>query len=269
MRTVDTHAHIFAINDNVVENARYTPASDASPQAYLAHLDAHGFDCGVLVQPSFLGFDNRQMLAAIAASPERLKGIAVIPRDTEEATLQTLTSQGIVGARLNLFGQPLPDLSEHAWQRFLGRLGELNWQLELHCPPAYLRALLPGLASYRGPVVIDHFGRVDPAKGVDDPDYQAALELLEPSRHWIKISGYYRLGPGAQGSLHAKQALALLLARGLRDRLVWGSDWPHTQHDDQVNYEAAVRFLHELVPEEALRLRILGENAQALYGFAP
>lgn len=269
MKTVDTHAHIFSIQEPLVKDARYRPAADAKLDDYLAHLDQHGFDYGVLVQPSFLGFDNSQMLTGIALHPQRLKGIAVVPTDIDASTLQELQRQGIVGARLNLFGKPVPDLGEAVWQTFLHRLSEQHWQLELHCPPSYLRVLLPALENYAGPVVLDHFGRVDPGKGTQDPDYQAVLQMLDPVRHWVKVSGHYRLGNDEQARNHAQKALQLLLERGMQNRLVWGSDWPHTQHSDHVHYGATVRFLDALFPDDALRMRILGENALALYGFQP
>jgi len=267
MKTVDTHAHIFSLEGPFAQNARYRPAHAATLADYLANLDRHGFDYGVLVQPSFLGTDNSQMLAGIAQHPGRLKGIAVLPMDVDVSTLRALTAQGIVGARLNLFGKPVPDLAQAAWQGFLDRLGECGWQLELHCPPDYLRMLLPQLADYAGQVVIDHFGRVDPAKGTQDADYLAALDMLDPARHWVKISGFYRLGQGEQGERHAQQALQLLLERGMVNRLVWGSDWPHTQHDDRVHYDATVRFLDRLLPDALLRKRILGQNALTLFDF--
>ncbi|HUG57343.1 MAG TPA: amidohydrolase family protein [Candidimonas sp.] len=269
MKTVDTHAHIFSTQEPLVEDARYRPAADAMLADYLAHLDQHGFDYGVLVQPSFLGFDNSQMLAGIAQHPQRLKGIAVVPMDVDTSALQTLADQGIVGARLNLFGKPIPDLKEAGWQAFLDRLGEQCWQLELHCPPSYLRVLLPALENYAGPVVIDHFGRVDPNKGTLDPDYLAVLAMLDPARHYVKVSGYYRLGEDEHARHHAQEALRMLLGKGMSSRLIWGSDWPHTQHSDHVHYDATVRFLDNLVPDEALRMRILGENALPLYGFKP
>ncbi|WP_345797418.1 amidohydrolase family protein [Castellaniella sp. MT123] len=269
MKTVDTHAHIFAAGGPVVAGARYQPTDGADVETYLSHLNRHGLDHGVLIQPSFLGYDNSQMLAAIATHPHRLKGVAVVPVDIDTATLRTLGKQGIVGARLNLFGQTAPDLRLPQWRQFLSRLDEQGWQLELHCPPAYLRTLLPALRGYAAPVVIDHFGRVDPDKGTDDPDYRAVLDMLDPARHWVKVSGYYRLGDGDRGRRHAHQALRLLLDRGLRDHLVWGSDWPHTQYTDRVHYDDSAGFLDSLLPDAGLREQILGANARTLFGFAP
>ena len=78
MPLIDTHAHVFSHQASFIATARYTPSYTASPSDCLAHLDAHGFAHGVLVQPSFLGTDNHYMLAAIARYPDRFKGIAVV-----------------------------------------------------------------------------------------------------------------------------------------------------------------------------------------------
>jgi len=269
MKTVDTHAHVFRADSPTTADARYRPAGDATPEAYLAHLDRHGFACGVLIQPSFLGYDNTQMLSAIAARPQRLKGIAVIPADTALPELRALDRQGIAGIRLNLFGRATPDLAAPEWRGLLARIESLGWQIELHCPPQVAGQLLPQLRDYRAPVVLDHFGRVDPRKGVQDPDYRRLLDLLDPQRHWVKVSGFYRLGDGGQGQAHAQEALALLLDRGMRNNLVWGSDWPHTQFQSSIDYDTAVDFMHTILRDPDLRARILADNACRLFGFTP
>jgi predicted TIM-barrel fold metal-dependent hydrolase len=46
---------------------------------------------------------------------------------------------------------------------------------------------------------------------------------------WVKLSGWYRLGdqaPYAQLTEHIRRVAALA-----PERLVWGSDWPHTAFD--------------------------------------
>lgn len=269
MKQVDTHAHIFALDSAVVTGARYRPDYEASVENYIDYLNKFGFDYGVLIQPSFLGEDNSQMLAAIADYPDRLKGVAVVPIDIEMSALHKLQAQGIVGARLNLFGKDLPDLQQPAWQQFLAKLAKIGWQLELHCPPDYLRQLMMALVHHPGPIVIDHFGRITPELGVSDPHYLAVLDLLDPARYWIKISGYYRLGQGKIGMHHATEALSLLLERNLENRLVWGSDWPHTQHERQITYNQTFEVMHALLHEPVLRHKVLVENPQTLYGFEP
>lgn len=267
MKTVDSHAHVFHADSPLAANARYQPASDATPAAYIAHLDQHGFDQGILIQPSFLGTDNSQMLAAIAAWPDRLKGIAVIPVDTAMPTLQALDRQGITGIRLNLFGQATPDLASSEWRSLLSRIESLGWQVELHCPPQVASQLLHQLHDYQAPIVLDHFGRVDPQKGTRDPDYLSLLDQLNPTRHWVKVSGFYRLGQGDDGQTHARDALALLLDRGMHNQLVWGSDWPHTQFHESIHYDTSISFMNVLLEDLTLRTQILADNACRLFGF--
>ena len=51
------------------------------------------------------------------------------------------------------------------------------------------------------------------------------------------------------------------------DRLVWGSDWPHTRHESYISVEGMRRCLDEWVSDPALRERIMGRNALELFRF--
>jgi predicted TIM-barrel fold metal-dependent hydrolase len=50
-------------------------------------------------------------------------------------------------------------------------------------------------------------------------------------------------------------------------RLVWGSDWPHTQHQQFTDYDATRRALDRWVPDAAQREIILTGSAGELYRF--
>lgn len=265
MTLIDTHAHVFSNEANFAANARYTPSYTASAEDYIQQLDDNGFSHGVLIQPSFLGTDNRYMLSAIASYPDRLKGVAVVDREVTLSTLQDLANQAIVGIRLNLFGLDCPDLTDPDWQALLTKLAEVDFQIELHAPPAYLVRLLPDLKQYPINVVMDHFGRFDPTLGVNDPDYQALLKLLDPNQHWVKVSGYYRVDKS--GIQNAADAFGLLKQIGLQDHLVWGSDWPHTQHETIASFDKAFKNFKLIVNDDKLVTQILTKNNAALFGF--
>ena len=260
MAYMDTHAHVFDQDTNFIKTARYTPSYTVTAEDYLATLDKHGFDKGILIQPSFYGTDNSYMLAAIAKYPKRLKGVAVVDTQASKNDMQMLKQQGIIGVRLNLFGLDCPDLSQENWQSFLINLSELDWQLELHAPPSYLVKLLPKLKDYKIAVVIDHFGRIDPIKGVEDPDYLAFISMLSSSQHWIKVSGYYRLAKDDKGIEYAKQSLNLLLHKNMQDRLLWGSDWPNTQFEQSMSFNKALDKFHQIVQDEDLIEKIIIKN---------
>lgn len=237
---VDWHAHVFTAGVGVVEGARYAPSTSATPDEFISHFTSAGFQKGLLIQPSFLGTDNSQMLEAIAQHPERLKGIAVVPIDIDAESIRALTGQGIIGCRLNLFGKDAPDLEQPQWRSFLARIANADWQLELHAPPGFLNALLPQLESFESDIVIDHFGRPDPSTGPDTEEYSQFLKLLDQERHWIKTSAWYRLGTDPEkGLAHARAAKRMLDEHGMGDRMLWGSDWPHTQHPE-ITYDFAL-----------------------------
>ena len=254
---IDTHAHVFERGLQLADARRYAPTYDAPLPAYLAQLDAHGVSHGVLVQPSFLGVDNSYLLAALKQAPQRLRGVAVIDPAAPETLLTQMNAEGIVGIRLNLIGAADPQLKSPVWQAALARLHALGWHVELHVEARRLPALLQPLLEAQVNVVVDHFGRPDPALGVDDPGFAALLAAGRSRRVWVKISGAYRNGANGRGEAIAQAAMPRLKdALGL-DRLVWGSDWPHTQFESTQNYAKNRKFLDELVTDADERARVL------------
>ncbi|MBP5001619.1 amidohydrolase family protein, partial [Acinetobacter baumannii] len=208
------------------------------------------------------------LLNAQGIAELRLTGIAVVQHTTTFNELVNLKAQGIVGVRLNLFGLNPPALNTPDWQKFLRNVESLNWQVEIHAPPKYLVQLLPQLDEYSFDVVIDHFGRVDPVKGIEDPDYQKFLSLLNVKQHWIKVSGFYRLGATPNNINIAQQAYNIFKEKGFLQKLIWGSDWPHTQHESLITYEDAIKAFKQIVFDKHEQCLILNQNPTELFGFS-
>jgi len=264
---IDTHAHVFERGLPLANARRYAPTYDAPLSSYLAQLDAHGVSHGVLIQPSFLGVDNSYLLAALKQAPQRLRGVAVIDPAAPETLLTQMNAEGIVGIRLNLIGAADPQLKSPVWQAALARLHALGWHVELHVEARRLPTLLQPLLEAQVNVVVDHFGRPDPALGVDDPGFAALLAAGRSHRVWVKISGAYRNGANGRGEAIAQAAMPRLKdALGL-DRLVWGSDWPHTQFESQINYDKMWAFAGVLLPSAADRKQVLVDTPTQLFRF--
>lgn len=268
IRRVDCHAHIFERGLQRWPERRYDPDYDATLADYLRVLDAGGMSNGVLVQPSFLGTDNSYLLAALGQAGTRLCGIAVVAPSIATAELSALDAAGIVGIRLNLIGRPIPNFGSNGWPELLARVAGLGWQVELQLEAGYLEAVVPALVDCGVNVVVDHFGLPAPALGVDDPGFRRFLTLGGSKRVWVKISAAYRTGRGARGRATALNAYPLLRdAIGL-DRLIWGSDWPHTQFEGGQSFEANWSFFEEMVTDRAERRQILGVNPVTLFRFS-
>jgi predicted TIM-barrel fold metal-dependent hydrolase len=259
---IDSHAHIFRRGLRLARVRRYAPGYDATLRDYLRQLDAHGLSHGVLVQPSFLGTDNSFMLAALAAEPERLRGIAVVEPGVPRETLAAMDRGGVTGIRLNLAGAPLPDLDGGSWPACLDLVAELGWQVEVLRPARDLPALVATLLRRGVDVVVDHFGMPDPAMGVADPGFRGLLALAGSRRVWVKLSGQYRNGAGL-----TRAAMPLLREAFGLDRLVWGSDWPHTRFEGEVDYGEARAHLDAWIPDPAERRVVLEETAARLFRF--
>jgi predicted TIM-barrel fold metal-dependent hydrolase len=259
---VDGHAHIFERTLPMVSPRRYTPDRDASRREYLAELDAHGFTHGVLVQPSFLGDDNSYLLAALAVSPERLRGVVVVQPSISENELVRMAGLGVVGVRLNLVGTDMPDLAEPAWADFLARLQRVGLHVELTCAAGPLEKALPPLLATGCTVVVDHFGRPDGPLGVDDPGFQCLLAAGATGKAWVKLSAVYRMDASRFDAADAVRQLSYALGP---ERLVWGSDWPHTHYTYQLTFSSALALFDELGLTPGARGQILGASAQSLF----
>ncbi len=260
---IDTHAHVFHRGLKLADVRRYAPGYDAPLELYLRQLDENGMSHGVLVQPSFLGTDNSYILECLTAAKSRLRGIAVVDPATPFEALSRLKQAGVAGIRLNLVGQPLPDLSMAAWQRLLADIVRLDWQVEVQRAAIDLATLAPQLLASGANVVLDHFALPDPKMGVSDPGFAAILKLGASKRLWVKVSAPYR--SGADGEAISKAAYPLLRdALGL-DRLLWGSDWPHTGFENTQTYAKNRAFLDDLAPKADVA-QIL-TNPRTLFGF--
>lgn len=265
--SADTHAHVFERGLPMPAARRYAPTQDATLAQYLAQLDLHGVAHGVLVQPSFLGTDNSYMLQALQAAHGRLRGVAVVDASASAQHLDALASAGIDGLRLNLVGLPLPELASPGWARVLEQANALGWHVELHLEAARLQGIVPSLLAAGCRVVVDHFGRPDPALGVDDPGFGFLLRQAASGQVWVKLSAAYRNGPAADGAAWGRRAAAQLLDAYTAERLLWGSDWPHTQHGDQASYAQAVQWLGDWL-DDAVHVRtVLADTPRQLFRF--
>lgn len=252
---IDTHAHVFHRGLKLAPGRRYAPAYDAPLSLYLEQLDRNGITNGVLVQPSFLGTDNSYLVDCLKQTGGRLRGIAVIDPAVATDELRELDRAGLVGIRLNLVGQPLPNLAAAEWKGLLANVKAMGWQVEIQRNAADLAMLVPQLLDHGATVVLDHYALPDPKLGVADPGFQSVLKFGATRNVWVKISAPYR--NGAAGESFAKEAYPLLRnAYGL-DRLLWGSDWPHTQFEATQNYAKNREFLGALIVDKSERAQVL------------
>lgn len=215
---------------------------------------------GVLIQPSFFGADNREMLAALAADPSHLRGVAVLDASAGEALLARLDQAGVRGLRLNLRGAQEEMYGLEPYQRLLERIRDRGWHVEVFTDAGRLPSVVASLAAIPMRVVFDHFGHPDPADV--DATFAAVARLAETHEVWAKLSAPYRLE-----GLDAEKLAHRWLRLAGDTRLVWGSDWPWTGHEAGRDYRSALEALARWAGQPSAR-SILWDNPARLYRFA-
>lgn len=263
IRAVDSHAHVFHRDLPFAEGRRHSPDFDAPLADYLGLLDAHAVSHAVLVQPSFLGTDNTFLLAALQANTRRLRGVAVVAPSVTDAELCRLAGHGVCGIRLNLVGTAVPELRSGAWADLLLRVRALGWHVEVHLELAALPPVGQAVIDSGCRLVVDHFGRPG---GADAEGMAWLLDAAQTGRAWVKLSAAYR-NAAPSAPVPAAAAAARLLEAFGPERLVWGSDWPHTQHRELASFSSTLAALQAWVPDAAARHTILVDTPRRLFQF--
>mgnify|MGYP003634958670 FL=1 len=233
----DCHAHVYE-TVTAVDGARYVPATTAPLSAWLKHQRDHGLRGGVIVQVSFLGTDNSEMCAALAGlDRQHFAGVGVVGLDIGDDELDQLDRAGMRGVRWNLVrGAEIPDFREQRTQAFFQKLRNRNLHLEVHLEGPRLAPHLAELADQGVPLVVDHFGLPSDPLPKNDPLIQAVIGLKDRSTLYFKLAAHYRIPFDVRP--HAESLLSLLPD----DHAVWGSDWPHTQHEHISDYRQVMDF---------------------------
>ena len=154
-------------------------------------------------------------------------------------------------------------------QRVASQLAPLSWFIDLHIEPRLIIEKADVLRRLPVPVVIDHFGKVDLAEGVEQPAVRTLLDLLGEPNIWIKVSG----GPArisVGGTLEQLTKLARALIARAPDQVIWGSDWPHSdvyEPGRMPNDGDLVNMVLDFAPDEATRRKILADNPARLVDF--
>jgi len=268
--TCDTHFHVMGPPQAFpfVESRLYTPPA-APIEHWLGMTKAIGIERGVMVVPAVHGFDNAPMHDAIAKAEGRLKGMIRANPALSEADNKKLHAQGVRGIRFNARNELEGRFDKAEMQLVVARLGDLPWAVDFHIDPDLMIEHAELIASVQKPVIIDHFGTCDPAKGVDQPAFRVLLDLVARPNIYVKISSldrYLYAGKKYEDVCTLSRALTAKAP----DRIIWGTDWPHAyvyQHGRMVNDGELASWLLDLVPDAAVRKKVLVDNPARLFGF--
>jgi predicted TIM-barrel fold metal-dependent hydrolase len=265
----DTHFHVLGPTAKFAYSPtrKYTPP-DATLQDCRAMHERLGIERGLVVHANTHGFDNAVDLDAVAQTEGRYLAVVRLDERASVAGCRALHRAGARGVRFAFNPQHGGALDLAIFDHVLRSIEGLGWFVELHFDGASLPELERWIAGIEAPVLIDHFGRIDPGPGLEQAPFAALARLAGRDHVWIKISGADRIS--RQGPPYVDVApFARRLTQIAAGRLLWGSDWPHTGYFDSHRMPDIGRLLDALatlVPDESVRRMILVDNPLRLLG---
>jgi len=261
----DAHCHVFGPGAvfPYAPNRRYTP--EDAPKDMLRALHDHlGVSRAVIVQASCHGADNRAMMDCLASDPKRYRGVAIVNDDFTDKDYDALDKGGVRGVRFNfvkhLGGAPDMDVFNRVLDRIKGR----GWHVVLHVDAPDIVPLSDMIRKLPLPFVIDHMGRVPSAAGVEQPPFQALLELAKLPNAWIKVCGSERIDfPPYDKAV----PIARALVAAAPERVLWGTDFPHPNPTHEADEADLVDLVPKIAPDSLAQNRLLVDNPANLYRF--
>ena len=258
----------------------YTP-EPASPGQMAALHKALRIQRVVIVTSSIYGPDNSATLFGMKARGNDARGVAVIDDKTTAAELDALGRAGIRGIRLNLATAGINDpvVGRARFTAALARVTPRHWHIQINTSLAMIAAIKDLVAASPVPVVFDHFGGARAELGVQQPGFADLIELVRSGKAYIKISAAYRSSSAAPDYPDIIP-LARALVAANRERVLWGTDWPHPNPAPppggkatdvtpllQIDDGRVLNLLPVWAPDPATRKMILVDNPARLYGF--
>lgn len=263
----DAHCHVFgpAAVFPFAPESKYTPVD--APKEKLFELHKHlGFTRSVIVQASCHGTDNRAMIDALEASDGLYRGVAVVGPDVTAAQVKAMDEAGVRGIRFN-FVKRLVDAKPREYYIHAAKLiAAFGWHIVVYFESEELVDIEDLLLELPIPLVIDHMGRPDVAKGLDHPDYQRIKNLVaQRDDCWIKVGCLERLtkiGPPYDDAVPFGRDLV----ETFPDKVLWGTDWPHPNMESHIPDDGQlVDMIPRIATTEELQRKLLVDNSMRLY----
>jgi predicted TIM-barrel fold metal-dependent hydrolase len=267
---IDTHCHVldparFAYAPDVA----YRPAGQeiAPLEQYLRVMDAYGIRHALFVGPnSGYGLDNRCLLDALARGQGRFKGIAVVPNNVSRDTLLALREARVIGVAFNATVMGVDHYTNAA--PLLRTLAELDMLLSLQVEHDQMVALRPLVEDSGVRVMIDHGGRPSASRGVDQPGFQALLQMARNGRTAVKLSGYQKFSSQPPPYDDTRPFIDALIEAFTLDNCLWASDWPFLKAPQRLDVGPLLRQVERLLPDETDRRKLFWDAPRRWLGFA-
>jgi predicted TIM-barrel fold metal-dependent hydrolase len=261
--SVDCHFHVFDDRYTTIPGRKRPQATLAEYLVFRARL---GLERSVIIAPSSYGLDNSCLLEALdELGPQSARAVVIVAGLPHRADIDRLHRAGTRGIRLFTSHADFPD--PEALYALAVLAADAGWHLQLvgkHDAEPFAR-LEPLLASLPCDLVFDHFGFAPQPGATSSTTADTLRRLLDGGRAWVKASGMYIQSKSGPPHYEDFDAMAIDLVARAPERILWGSDWPHTLASVKPDGCALLGRLAVWAPTDAFRKQILVDNPNRLY----
>ena len=264
---VDAHCHVFGPYPEFpfAPERKYTPCN-AGKDKLFALRDYLGFSRNVIVQATCHGKDNRAMVDACRAAGDLARGIASVGPDITEAEIQDMHDAGVRGVRFNFVKRLVDATPQEVFFSIAEKIKPFGWHIVVYFEAQDLEELVPFLEKLPTILVVDHMGRPDVSKGIDHPDFQRFIKLMEDNENiWSKVTCPERLSLQGPPYDDVVPFCAEIVDR-FPDRVLWGTDWPHPNMKSHMPDDGAlVDYIPRIARTPEQQQKLLVDNPMRLY----
>ena len=276
----DCHVHVIGpyLKYPMTADRVYTP-----PECGLAELRKHLQELElsrvVLIQPSFYGSDNTFQLLCAQEMGDSARVVIVIDEKTSDQELANMVAMGARGIRMNLSTSGIFDvhLVRKQFIEVAQRIKDFDLHIQIYASAKVLTAIADTIHTLPVCVVLDHFASIKADGFQEQAELPVILDLVKSGQVYIKLSGVYRISSASPNYAEVKD-LARLYIETNPDRILWGSDWPHTNTlpgipatqvtpyrivDDM----GILHLLSDWIPDPQNQAKVLVSNPERLYRF--
>ena len=265
---VDAHCHVFGPGDTFpfAPERKYTPC-DASWEQLFALRDFLGFDKNVVVQATCHGSDNSALLDVLERADDRARGVVTVKADITHDELARMNELGVRGVRFNYVKRLVDPKPDDYYRQIIEKIKPFGWHVVLYFEPSDLQEKYDFFTSLGVPVVIDHMGRPDVTKPVDNAEFDLFLRFMrENSNVWSKVSCPDRLSVSGSPLYADVVPFAKTIVEEFPDRVLWGTDWPHPNMKKEMPDDGIlVDYVPSIATTPALQQKLLVTNPTNLY----
>ncbi len=264
---VDAHCHVFGPGDvfPFAPERKYTPCN-ASREQLFALRDFLGFEKNVVVQATCHGSDNSALLDVLEHSNDMARGVVTVKADVTEAELESMHALGVRGVRFNYVKRLVDPKPDEYYRGIIEKIKPLGWHVVLYFEPADLAEKWAFFTSLGVPIVVDHMGRPDVSKPLDNSDFALFLKFMRENDVWAKVSCPDRLTISGSPLYADVVPFAKTVVEEFSDRVLWGTDWPHPNMKKEMPDDGIlVDYVPSIAVSATLQQKLLVTNPNNLY----